>query len=204
VVALEELLTSTNQVRDEFRKRLPFPLVVWVNDEVLHKLVRFAPDFASWAATPIKFEIATSELIDFLQQKADSLFTTVLSGGSGRYAPWRVCMHHSSLNLAAGCRSRLELDSALRDLQSRQEVIKPELEASLQFLFGQYDYASDLIDSALVRYKKSRRFWQTTNNLERHGILLFYIGLCYCRHADLHRSQRYRNWEKHGLISAMC
>jgi len=204
VVALEELLTSTNQVRDEFRKRLPFPLVVWVNDEVLHKLVRFAPDFASWAATPIKFEIATSELIDFLHQKADSLFTTVLSGGSGRYASWRVCMHHSSLNLAAGCRSRLELDSALRDLQSRQEVIKPELEASLQFLFGQYDYASDAIDSALVRYKKSRRFWQTTNNLERHGILLFYIGLCYCRHADLHRSQRYRNWEEAWPYFLQC
>jgi hypothetical protein len=46
---------------------------LWVNDEVFHKFVRFAPDFTSWAATPIKFEIATSELIDFLQQKADAL-----------------------------------------------------------------------------------------------------------------------------------
>ncbi len=196
VTALEDLLTSTNQVRDEFRKRLPFPLVVWVNDEVVQKLVRYAPDFASWAATPIKFEIATSELINFLQQRADSLFGTVLRGGSGRYAPWRVCMHHSSLNLAAGCRNRLELDCALLDLQNRQEVIKPELDASLQFVFGQYDYANDLIDSALIRYQQSLRFWRASNNLERQGILLFYIGLCYCRCADLHRSQRYRNWEE--------
>lgn len=196
VVALEDLLTSTNQVRDEFRKRLPFPLVLWMNDEVLQKLVRYAPDFASWAATPIKFEIATDELIDFLQQKANSLFNTVLSSGSGRYAPWRVCLHQYSLNLAAGCRSRLEIDSALRDLQSRQQVIKPELDASLQFVFGHYDYTNDYIDSALVRYQKSLRFWRSSNNLERQGVVLFYIGLCYCRIADLHRSQRDRNWEE--------
>ncbi|NEO66769.1 MAG: hypothetical protein F6J98_42925, partial [Moorea sp. SIO4G2] len=44
VVSLEELLTSTNQVRDEFRKRLTFPLILWVNDQVLQKLMRLAPD----------------------------------------------------------------------------------------------------------------------------------------------------------------
>ncbi|MBE9127148.1 MULTISPECIES: hypothetical protein [unclassified Coleofasciculus] len=204
VEALDDLLTSTNQVRDEFRKRLPFPLVLWVNDEVLQKLVRFAPDFSSWAATPIKFEIATDELIDFLRQKAESLFRTVLHGGTGRYAPWRVCTHHATLNLATGCRSRLELDCALRDLQSRQHIIHPELEASLQFVLGQYDYASDAIDAALVRYQKSLRFWRVTNNLLREGILLFHIGLCYCRNADLHRAQRRRNWEEAWPYLQQC
>ena len=196
VAALDDLLTSTNQVRDEFRKKLPFPLVVWVNDEVLQKVVRFAPDFSSWAATPIKFEIATDELIYFLRQKADSLFKTVLNSSDGRYAPWRVCSHHTNLNLATGCRSRLELDFALRDLQSRQQVIEPELKASLQFVLGQYDYANDLIDIALNRYQESLRYWRTTNNLQRQAIVLFYIGLCYCRNADLHWAQRYRNWEE--------
>ena len=204
VVALDDLLTSSNQVRDEFRKRLPFPLVLWVNDEVLQKLVKFAPDFASWAATPIKFEITTRELIDFLRQKADSLFSTVLSGGSGRYAPWRVCMHHATLNLAAGCRSRLELDSAVKDLQSRGQVIESELDASLEFVFGQYDYASDLIDSAIARYQKSLRFWRASLNLERQGILLFYLGLCYCRKADLHRAERRRNWEEAWPYLLQC
>ena len=204
VVALEDLFSSSNQVRDEFRKRLPFPLVLWANDEVLQKLVRFAPDFSSWAATPIKFEIATSELIDFLQQKSDALFNTVLGGGSGRYAPWRVCQHHSSLNLATDCRSRLELESALKDLRSRQQVIKPELEASLQFLLGQYDYASDIIELALISYQKSLRFWRTTNNLERQGILLFYIGLCYCRMADLHPAHRTRNLEEAWPYLLQC
>jgi WD40 repeat protein len=204
VVDLEDLFASSNQVRDDFRKRLPFPLVLWINDEVFHKLVRFAPDFTSWAATPIKFEIATTELIDFLQQKADALFDTVLSGGSGRYAPWRVCLHHSSLNMTTDCRSRLELESALKDLESRQQAIKPDLEASLQFLLGQYDYASDLIDSALISYQKSLRFWRTTNNLERQGVLLFYIGLCYCRRADLHPAHRKHNLEEAWPYLLQC
>jgi WD40 repeat protein len=204
VVALEDLLASSNQVRDEFRKRMPFPLVLWVTDEVLQKLMRFAPDFASWAATPIKFEIATSELIDFLRQKADSLFTTVLSVGSGRYAAWRVCTHHSTLNRTVGCDSRSELDAALRDLQNRQQPINPELEASLQFVFGFYDYASDLIDSALDNYQKSLRFWRASNNLERQGILLFYISLCYCRLADLYRARRHRNLEEAWPYLQQC
>jgi WD40 repeat protein len=204
VEALDDLLTSTNQVRDEFRKRLPYPLVLWVNDEVLQKLVRFAPDFASWAATPIKFEIATGELIEFLRQKADSLFRIVLHGGSGRYAPWRVCTHHTFLNLATDCRSRLEIDSALKDLHSRGQVIEPELEASLEFVFGQYDYASDDIDTAVAHYEKSLRFWRAKNNLERQGALLFHIGLCHCRLADLHRAQRHRNLEEAWPYLQQC
>jgi WD40 repeat protein len=183
-------------VRDEFRKRLHFPVVLWVNDEVLHRLVRFAPDFTSWAATPIKFEIATGELIEFLQQRADSLFHTILYGGGGKYAPWRICTHHATLNRATGCRSRLEIDAALKDLQSREEEISPQLEASLQFVFGQYDYASDRINYALDSYRKSLRYWRSTNNLERQGVLLFYWGLCHCRKADLHRAQKRRHWEE--------
>ncbi|MFB8792572.1 MAG: hypothetical protein U7123_27935 [Potamolinea sp.] len=204
VVALEDLLTSSNQVRDDFRKRLPFPLVLWVNDEVLQKLVKFAPDFASWAATPIKFEIATNELIDFLQYKADALFNTILTGGKGRYAPWRVCLHHDSLNLATDCRSKLEIESALKELKSRQEVIKPDLEASLQFIFGHYDYVNNQSDSAIVNCQKSLRFWRQSNNLERQGVLLFYIGLCYCRIADLHPSQRHRNLEEAWPYLLQC
>ena len=196
VVSLDELLTSSNQVRDEFRKRLPFPLVLWVNDSVLQKLVQLAPDFTSWGAPPIKFEISTDELINFLEQKSNSLFKNVSHEGEVKYAPWRVCTHHSHLNLTTDCRTRLELDSAVQDLQSRGEVINSELQASLEFVFGQYDYASDSIPNAIFRYKKSLRFWRGTNNLEKQGILLFYLGLCYCRNADLHRAQRSRHWEE--------
>ncbi|MGB7443999.1 MAG: hypothetical protein WA919_23285, partial [Coleofasciculaceae cyanobacterium] len=232
VAAIEDLLSSSNQVRDEFRKRMPFPLVLFLNDQLLHKLVQFAPDFASWAATPIKFEISTEELIAFLQQKADSLLNRVLRSGS-KYAPWRISQEKSlpikqvsqpnlkglfpapdsplrstkrsrsptpdsPLTWAMGCRSRLELNAAMRDLRSRQQVIEPQLEASLKFVLGQYEYASDLLEGALELYQDSLSFWQVRDNWQWRAVLLFHIGLCYCRKADLHRSSREKrhNWER--------
>lgn len=75
VVEIDDLLRSTNQVRDEFRKNFPFPLVLWVTDDIVSKMIRLAPDFKSWAAATIKFEMADGELINFLQKQADAIFT---------------------------------------------------------------------------------------------------------------------------------
>lgn len=52
---IEIVLSSTNLVRNQFGKCFSFPLVLWVNDEIIAKLVRFAPDFKSWAASTIRF-----------------------------------------------------------------------------------------------------------------------------------------------------
>jgi hypothetical protein len=46
---LDQLLTATNYVREEYRKNCSFPLMLWVNDEVLKKLIRLVPDFENWA-----------------------------------------------------------------------------------------------------------------------------------------------------------
>lgn len=56
VVAIDGVLTATNLVRDEFPKHFPFPLILCINDELLQKLIRLAPDFKSWAVNPIRFE----------------------------------------------------------------------------------------------------------------------------------------------------
>lgn len=56
VIEIERLLSATNLVRDEFPKHFPFPLILCINDELLQKLIRLAPDFKSWAANPIRFE----------------------------------------------------------------------------------------------------------------------------------------------------
>ncbi len=56
VVAINQLIISTNLMRDEFRKKLQFPLVLWVNDEILRKLVWLAPDLKDWAASTIRFD----------------------------------------------------------------------------------------------------------------------------------------------------
>lgn len=119
VTAIEQVLVSTNQVREEFRKSLSLPLVLWVTDEVLQKLTRFAPDFKSWAATSIKFELATDQLLALWNQAADELFATILGSDLGQFLP------NNTLNLAPGCRRRQELEAAFRDLHSRNISLDP-------------------------------------------------------------------------------
>ncbi|WP_287265274.1 hypothetical protein [Moorena sp. SIO3A2] len=330
VVALEELLTSTNQVRDEFRKRLTFPLILWVNDQVLQKLIRLAPDFASWAATPLKFELTTTELVNFLGQKAQMVFACLLNSGKPSPSttpqipnpnlpysnakgeqppnlqptnqPWpkghatrttnlgqkatlreqhsnlgqkatlreqhsnlgqkaTLREQHSNLGQKATLREqppnlgqkatlreqppnlgqkatlreqppnlgqkatlreqptnlqptnpdicitysrnsalqnqrRFELDFALKDLHSRGITLDKELDASLEFVLGLDDYKRDRINLAKKRFRKSLRVWQQTDNLERQGLLLFYLGLCYCRQADQNQAHKQRYWEE--------
>lgn len=64
VVAIEQVLVSTNLIRDEFRKRFPFPLVIWVNEDIMQKLIRLAPDFKNWAANAILFEVTNNHLVE--------------------------------------------------------------------------------------------------------------------------------------------
>ena len=56
VVAVDQVLSATNLVREEFRKQFPFPLVLWIDDTILQKMIRLAPDFKSWAANPLRLE----------------------------------------------------------------------------------------------------------------------------------------------------
>lgn len=69
---ISTVLTSSNYVREEFRKNFPFPLILWINDDVMQKLIRLAPDFTSWALTS-EFALETHNVVGFLQQWADLL-----------------------------------------------------------------------------------------------------------------------------------
>lgn len=55
---LSVMLTSANQVREEFRKNFAFPLVLWIDDEIYKQLIELAPDLESWATTR-NFDIST-------------------------------------------------------------------------------------------------------------------------------------------------
>ena len=60
VVAIDQMLVSTNLVRNELSQHFSFPLILWINDEILQKLIRTAPDFKNWATSTIRFEVATN------------------------------------------------------------------------------------------------------------------------------------------------
>jgi len=62
---IEDLLVSTNLLRNQFIHSFPFPLMLWVNDDVIHKLVKVTPDFHNWGH-PINLHY-TEDLISFLR-----------------------------------------------------------------------------------------------------------------------------------------
>ncbi|MEO0838250.1 MAG: hypothetical protein AAF063_05035 [Cyanobacteria bacterium J06643_5] len=185
---IDDLLSSINQVRDEFRKKHPFPMVLWVNEELLRKLRRLAPDFASWAATPIKFGMTTVQLQQFLQQETDSLFTTVLKIAVSKEQEPQIIKENQCSNKYClikksqqpgnnykepsenYCQCTLEqiwlhkneLHYAIKDLQTRGINLTPELEASLEFVFGLDEYVKDRIEKAIKHFRNS--FQLTVNS----------------------------------------
>jgi hypothetical protein len=55
VIAIDRLLLSTNLVCSEFSKKFSFPLVFWVTDDILRKIIRTAPDLYNRMPTAIRF-----------------------------------------------------------------------------------------------------------------------------------------------------
>lgn len=146
---LDTLVIFTNLVRieDQFRKNFPFPLVLWVTDKVLQKLVRLAPDFHHCAIPPIKFEVATDELIHFIQQTTDEVFAKVLDTDAGMF------LDNTALNLGAGSPLREKLESARHELQRRGVKLDPELEASLEFVLNRA--ADGSVEQSQQHYERS-------------------------------------------------
>jgi WD40 repeat protein len=180
VIALEQLLTGANQVREEFRKNFHFPLVWWVTDEVLQKLIRLAPDFQSWATT-VEFEIATDELIQFIQETANEVFNKVLETGAG------IFLDNTALNLGIGSPLRAELESGQKELQLRGVQLDLQLEASLEFVLGRV--ADGFQEQSRQHYERSLNLWQRCPNWERVGCVLYSLGLWWYSYAVKHRAE---------------
>ena len=64
VTAINQLIISTNLMRDELKKQFQFPLVLCVNDEILRKLIWLAPDLKNWAASTIRFDQSNDQFIE--------------------------------------------------------------------------------------------------------------------------------------------
>jgi WD40 repeat protein len=216
VSTLDRLLTGANQVREEFRKNFHFPLVWWVTDEVLQKLIRLAPDLQSWFTT-VEFEIATEELTHCIQETADQVFAKVLDAGAG------IFLDNAALNLGTGSTPCNELESARHELESRGMRLDSELEASLEFVLGRAaDGSMELsrhhLERSLALWQQQSaplapQFWgeqnptptsslpppnvggdgeskiQNPKSLERIGCVLDSLGLWWRTYAERHRAE---------------
>ncbi|MDZ7961299.1 MAG: ATP-binding protein [Aulosira sp. DedQUE10] len=179
---LPQMLTSANQVREEFRKHFPFPLVLWINDDVHKQLMQIAPDLESWAVTR-KFAISKQDLVDFILATADKWFSNNLT-----------------LSLAAYLRLEAELKAAQKDLLDDAQFNNLEIQADIASLLGVIKQVNHQIDSALEHYQIALALWQQANNLERQIKILGNIALCYYLKAakyldtnnlDWHNTQHY-------------
>ncbi|MFN6158524.1 MAG: hypothetical protein ACK46N_08550, partial [Dolichospermum sp.] len=183
---IDDLLRSINQIRDEFRKCCQMPMIFWINDQILAKIWQLAPDFASWAATPIRFEMNSQGLLEFLQQETENLFTEILEGDYTQ---------SNHLRLENIWTNKNQIHYAIFELENWGIEIGSELKSSLDFVFGIDDYINNRIYSALNNFQKSLHFWDQQENLFTEGentdidykyplkkaILLLHIGLCFSR-----------------------
>ena len=197
VTAIDDLLTSANQVRDKFRQNFSFPLVLWVNDQVLQKLVKLARDFHSWAGAPIQLAIAPEELSQWLRQEADLIFTKVLAAGADQF------LDNAALNLGVSAGKRFEIESACQELQSCGRL-EPALAASQQFLLGRDAYAHNQMERSRQLYEQSLAFWQQSQDLERQACVLFHLGLWWRRYAVLYRSEHQTACERAREYYQQC
>nr|MDZ8037411.1 ribosome assembly protein 4 [Nostoc sp. CreGUA01] len=170
------MLTSANQVREEFRKNFAFPLVLWIDDEIYKQLMQLAPDLESWATTR-NFAISTQELLDFIIKTANQWFENKLNLS---YNEW--------------LKIKTELETAQIELLSHGQLNNLELEANLLSLLGCVNQI-DNINLALENYQKSQLIWQKLNNIKKQNQIFYNIVYCHYIKCFKNRDKNHQDWQ---------
>ncbi|WP_414518592.1 ribosome assembly protein 4, partial [Nostoc sp. PCC 9305] len=174
---LPVMLTSANQVREEFRKNFAFPLVFWIDDEIYKHLIQLAPDLESWATTR-NFDISTQQLVDFIIETANQWFSNNLKFSFDVYL-----------------KLENELEVAQRDLIKKPDIYNLDIQANLESLLGFVKQINNQKDSALEHYHKAYKLWQQSHNLERQAKILGEISFCYYLKALKHQDINSQDWQ---------
>ncbi|MDX2257065.1 MAG: hypothetical protein NW214_16250 [Pseudanabaenaceae cyanobacterium bins.39] len=182
---IDTLVKGLNQIREEFRKNCPFPIVLWINDNVMKQMIKSAPDFESWTTT-IAFTIRSQELIASLHTGSEALFKLALTANliDPSYSLGRIS-HLGGIYLS-------ELDIALRDLQIQGEAIAPSLRAGLDFIRGMN---TSSFTEALAYLQSSYQYWEQEQDFERQGLLLYQIARRRYHLTKLEKHSHAENWQ---------
>ncbi|MCP4344862.1 MAG: hypothetical protein GY795_04970 [Desulfobacterales bacterium] len=184
VERIDNVLSAANQVRDEFSNDFHFPIVLWVNDEILDKFLRIAPDLKSWAGVPIRFEPSDDELIDSLRQSTDYIFHEILKSPDITFQNYNLKVQ-TTVNLL----NSLEFELFVRDLEHRKTNL--ESKADLQFLKIFHAYDKGKYDSAISFYEEYPSYWSQVDETERQGVIQYYAARCYKYKNDLKKAKLY-------------
>ncbi|MFN6488345.1 MAG: hypothetical protein RMX98_036595, partial [Nostoc sp. DedQUE02] len=170
---LPQMLTSANQVREEFRKNLSIPVVVWISEEIHHTIMEIAPDLESWG-TSRSFAIAQPDLTQFIKQLADKYFSNTLN-----------------LNLNDSLLLESELAAAQRELQTDDL----EIEANLASLLGLVKQLNNQLDAALEFYQQAKIIWEQLHNLVKQNKILSEIAFCHYLKALKKSDINHSDWQ---------
>ncbi len=178
------LIKGLNQIREEFRKNCLYPIVLWINDDVMKQMIKIAPDFESWTTT-IEFAIASEDLIESLTSGTEALFHLTLGANliDPSYSLGRIS-HLGGIYLS-------ELGVALRDLSNQGQKIEPSLQAGLDFIQGMN---SRDFNRSLLHLQASYQYWESIDNAERQGLLLYQIGRRRYHLTKLEKHSHEENW----------
>ncbi|MEM9212969.1 MAG: hypothetical protein AAGD25_01200 [Cyanobacteria bacterium P01_F01_bin.150] len=213
VADLEGLFSATNQVRDAFHQRFPFLMLLWMTDDVLPLMIRRAPDFYNWAASPSSFVPSREDLLHGLTDQTERLWATLLQSHRPLF-PQGLQSHIVDADGTSVGDAALfplqswELKSLQQDLDTHAYDLQPELKANLDLLWGRdyfrkiartswgYDRETQrTLDQAIAHYQKSLDIWQTQPQPIRAGFLGIHLGLCYWRKAEGDRAHQEDHWQ---------
>ena len=187
VEALDDVLASANHMRESFRQRFSFPLLLWVDDRLMAHIRRRMPDFKSWGATTFRFDLDTEALLAQLQATCDRYLEGALQRAA--FTP--------TTDLLSPQDSR-EADLAVSELDRRRVRLPPNLAGSLEFHLGALLYGENprpspkTCEAALAHYQTGLAHWQTAQNALGIGLAHFYRSLCHAQQQDWDAAKRER------------
>ncbi len=154
---LDELLSSTNRIREEFRSACPFPVVLWVTDAGLKRLMRSAPDFESWGTTT-RLQWSQSEIIQRVNELSDFYLN-----------PKR--MNLLPVNLSGLTE---ELRAAQYDLIENSTLLHPEAQVKVEILISWISQFNKDEEQVIIAFQNALEFLRHSNQPAQRESLISY------------------------------
>ncbi len=222
VITLEDLIVSVNQLRNFYADSFDFPLVLWLQDEVAILLSRVAPDLKSWAATTIKFEMEKEDLVTLIRHQTESLFTKVLEVGAAQFLSnaaqdldpnsqqrWEIEFARNDLQRQYNIKLEPELEAGLEFVLGHDDYANDQIDDALSHFqrsiviweqmgggevgSGEWGVGEVGEDKLISPHPP---LLPHPPHLLKKAVVLFHLGLCYRRMADLRPQANKSSWQK--------
>ncbi|HIK03209.1 MAG TPA: ribosome assembly protein 4, partial [Trichormus sp. M33_DOE_039] len=209
---LSQMLTSANQVREEFRKHFNFPLIVWIDDVIYQQFMQIAPDLESWAITK-SFEINSQELTDFIIATANQWLNNQLNLNFYDYLKLETelsvaqkelisdsldpSQENPSPNLSPKRREAYLIPPSLvgKGVRGLGQSLNLEINALIESLLGLTKQINNKKDAAIQHYHTALTLWQQSNNLEWQIKILGEKAFCAYLEAIKQQDKKHPTWQ---------